>query len=163
MTIEKEIIVNKSIESAWHVIGTQFADAYKWASPVNHSEGSGAGINGSTCSERGCATTMGKLKEKILEYSIENHKISWQAVQGMPAMVKFAKNTWTLTSLGKDKTRVNMKMDIQVGGIIGFLMQPMMKMQMGGMGNALTEDFKYYVENGQPSARKIKAMRKYNG
>ncbi|MBN8718445.1 MAG: SRPBCC family protein [Sediminibacterium magnilacihabitans] len=163
MTIEKEIIVNKDIESAWNVIGTQFADAYKWASPVNHSEGSGAGINGSTCSQRGCATTMGKLKEKILQYSSENHLISWQAVQGMPSMVKFAKNTWTLTSIEQNKTKVNMKMDIEVGGLMGFLMQPMMKMQMSSMGNTLTSDFKYYLEKGQPSPKKVKAMRKYKG
>lgn len=160
MTIEKEVIVNKEIEKAWDVIAVQFADAYKWASPVNHSEGKGAGTNGAACSERGCATSMGKLKEKILEYSNENHVISWQAVEGMPSMVKLAKNTWKLTAIGQERTRVNMKMDIEVGGVMGFLMKPMMKMQMDGMGTALTEDFKYYVENGRPSVRKMKAMGK---
>lgn len=161
MIIEKEIIVNKGIDAAWDVIGVQFADAHKWASPVNHSEGSGESINGSACSERGCATTMGKLKERILEYSAANYTISWQAVEGMPAMVKFAKNTWVLTSLDSDKTRVNMTMDIEVGGIMGFIMQPLMKLKMTGLSNTLTSDFKYYVEYGRPSAKKAKAMTKH--
>ncbi len=32
---------------------------------------------------------------------------------------------------------------------------------MGNMANGITEDFKYYVENGKPSVRKIKAVKKY--
>ena len=162
MIIEKEIIINKGIDDAWNVIGVQFADAYKWATPVNHSEGSGEGINGSACSERGCSTTLGKLKERILEYDSEKFIISWQAVEGMPSMVKFAKNTWVLISVDNRKTKVKMKMDVEVGGIMGFLFQPMMKMQMNNLGNALISDFKYYVEYGRPSAKKIKTMNRHN-
>lgn len=163
MTIEKEIIVNKSIENAWMVLGTQFADAYKWASAVNHSEGKGSGINGATCSERGCSTSMGKLKEKILQYSDENHLLSYQVAEGMPSMVKYATNTWQLTSGERDNSKLRMRMEFQLGGFMGTIMQPMMKMMMSKMGDELVEEFKYYVENNSPHPRKVKAMKKYKG
>lgn len=163
MTIEKEIIVNQSIEKAWKVLGTEFAHADRWASAVSHSEGKGAGFNGATCSERGCSTTMGALKEKLLAFSNESHSLSYQVAEGMPSMVKNATNTWQLTAVGADKTKLVMRMDVQIGGIMGAMMKPMMRMKLSKMGGELTEEFKFYVENGQPHPRKVKAMKKAKG
>lgn len=163
MIIEKEIIINKGIETAWQVLGPQFADAYKWASAVNHSEGKGPGIHGATCSERGCSTSIGKLKEKILQYSDGNHLLSYQAVEGMPSMIKQATNTWQLSSIGQHTTKLQIEMKFLIGGFLGIMMKPIMRMQLSKMGKEMTEEFKYYVENGQPHPRKVKAMKKYRG
>ncbi|MDP2385710.1 MAG: SRPBCC family protein [Bacteroidota bacterium] len=161
MIIEKEISVNKSIESAWKVLGPGFADAHIWASPVNHSAGSGSSFNGATCSERGCDIAgMGKTKEKLIRYSESDHLLSYTVPEGMPSMVKYATNTWQLTSLSADKTKLTMVMDITLGGFMGMLMKPMMKMMMGKMGNTLVEDFKCFVETGNPSVAKLKALKK---
>jgi Polyketide cyclase / dehydrase and lipid transport len=161
MIIEKEIIVNKNIDNAWKVLGPGFADAHIWASPVNHSAGSGASFNGASCSERGCDIAgMGKTKEKLIKYSDSNHLLSYSVPEGMPSMVKYATNTWQLTSLSADKTKLTMVMDITLGGFMGIIMKPMMKMMMGKMGSTLTEDFKFYVETGKPSAAKLKASQK---
>jgi hypothetical protein len=163
MIIDREIIVNANIESAWKVLGTQFADASRWATVVNHSEGSGESFNGASCSERGCSVKgMGNIKEKILQFSNDNHSLTYQIVEGMPGMVKYATNSWKLTSLGQDRSKLEMQMNVEVSGFMGWMMQPMMKMQMGNMGTGITEDFKYYVENGKPSPKKIKAVNKYN-
>ncbi len=161
MIIEKEIIVNKGIADAWKVLGTEFANAHVWASPLSHSEGSGTKFNGSECNERSCDIKgMGKTREKLLQFSNNNHSLSYVVEQGMPSMVKYATNSWSLTSLGQAKTKLTMKMDITLGGIMGFMMQPMMKMMMSKMGNTFLADYKYYVENGRPSEAKLKALKK---
>lgn len=161
MTIEKEIIVNKNIADAWKVLGTEFANAHVWASPLTHSEGSGGRFNGSDCNERSCDIKgMGKTREKLLQFSNDNHSLSYVVEQGMPSMVKYGTNSWLLTSIGQDKTKLKMKMDITFGGITGFVMQPMIKMMMNKMGNILLADYKYYVENDKPSEAKIKALKK---
>jgi hypothetical protein len=160
MVIEKEIIVNKNIKDAWKVLGIDFANASKWASAVNHSEGSGDKFNGSTCSERGCSTTMGSIKEKLYEFSNENYSLAYEVAEGMPSMVKYATNTWRLFDLGNEKCKLQIKMDIRMGGFFGSLLQPIMKLQMSKMGNHLVEDFAYYVENGKPHPRKLKALNK---
>lgn len=165
MIIEKEIIVNKNITEAWQILGHQFADAHKWASPLKHSEAKDhINFNGSICTERGCDIAgMGKTREKLIEYSNEKHQLSYSVPEGMPSMVKYATNTWQLIPMGGDKSKLKMRMDITLGGLMGTLMQPMMKMMMGKMGNTLTADFKYYVENGKPSEAKLKSLKKYKG
>lgn len=161
MIIEKEIIVNKSIANAWQVLGAEFANAHVWASSLSHSEGSGTKFNGSECNERSCDINgMGKIREKLLQFSNDNHSLSYVVEQGMPSMVKYATNSWSLTSLGQTKTKLKIKMDFTLSRIMGFIMQPMMKMKMSKMGNAFLADFKYYVENGRPSEAKIKSLKK---
>jgi Polyketide cyclase / dehydrase and lipid transport len=164
MIIKKEITVNSSVDKAWQVLGHGFADAHVWASPLKHSEGSGSSFNGATCSERGCDIAgMGKTREKLISYSDAEHLLSYSVPEGMPSMVRHATNTWQLSSIDAETSKLTMVMDITLGGFMGIIMQPMMKMMMSRMGNTLTRDFKFYAENGRPSEAKIKAMKKYKG
>lgn len=160
MVIEKEIVINSDIEKCWEVLGVEFAHADRWASAVSHSEGKGAGFNGASCSERSCSTTLGGLKEKLLEFSPGKHLLKYQIAEGMPPMVKYATNDWRLTSLGSNQTRLTMKAEMQIGGLMGTLMKPMMRSKMSKLTGQIAEEFKYYVETGQPHPRKVKAMRK---
>lgn len=161
MIIHKEIIVNKNVADSWHLLGPRFADIYLWASSVNHTEPKGEGFNGATCSERGCETVMGGIKEKILEYSANNHLVKFDIYQGLPSMVKKAIHTWQVTSEGNNKSRFILHADISLGGFAGIIMQPMMKMMMNKMMKTMTEDFKHFVETGKPSQAKIKAIQKF--
>ncbi len=158
LTIKKEIIIDASAEKAWQVLGPQFTDAYKWASTVTTSEGQWDKIGG-IYSGRICTTPMGTLKEKVLEYSAENYLLSY-SFEGMPKMVRFAKNTWQLNSIDNNKTKLTLVMEIKVGGFMGKMMKPMMKGKMAKMINHTIEEFKYYVETGQPHSRKVKAINK---
>ncbi len=162
MVIEKEVIINSSIENAWKVLGIEFADAYKWSSVIKHSEAKNReSMNGSSCSERGCDISgMGKIKERLLSFSPENHQLSYQIFEGLPGMMKYAENNWKLTSLGANKTKLEMVLKAETQGFMGAIMKPMMKINFSKMGNGLTRDFKYYVENGQPHPEKVKAMKK---
>lgn len=78
----------------------------------------------------------------------------------MPFFVTKATNDWQLTKLDPQKTKLKIKMEAGLKGIIGWLMQPMMKKKMNKLGNELAEDFAYYVENGKPHPRKLKAQEK---
>lgn len=160
MIIKKEIIVNANIGKCWIVLGKEFSKAYKWASAIKHSEGSGDSFNGSSCSTRGCDVKgMGALKEKLLQYSDEAHSLKYEIIEGMPSMVTKGTNNWKLLSIDPKRTKLTMEMNMEISGFIGAIMKPMMKIQMNGMGKQLTEEFKYYVENGKPHPRKIKAIK----
>ncbi|MDD5151983.1 MAG: SRPBCC family protein, partial [Flavobacterium sp.] len=149
------------IDKAWEVLGHGFADAYIWASAVNHSAGTGTSFNGASCSERGCDIAgMGKTKEKLIKYSDAEHLLSYTVPEGMPSIVKYATNTWQILPVGKEKSKLTMEMEITLGGFMGIMMQPIMKMMMNKMGNTLIQDFKFYVENDRPSEAKIRAFEK---
>lgn len=75
-------------------------------------------------------------------------------------MVKFSSNTWRLKPISNNETEVTMQIEMQTSGIMGTIMKPLMKMQMGGMASLTISDFKHFVETGRPSIKKTKALRK---
>ncbi len=162
MVIEKHIAINKGIKETWQLLGVDFAGAYKWASAVNHSEGSGENFQGASCSERGCSTTMGGIKEKLISFSNEKHSLSYIVSEGMPSMIGYASNTWQLISKDDNTTELRIEMDIQTKGILCLIMQPIIKFQFSMLGNDLIHDFKHYAETGRPSEKKFKAIQKNN-
>lgn len=160
--IKQEIIINAPIAKTWQVLGPEFADAYKWASSIKHSQANNTeSINGSTCTERGCSVSgMGNIKEKLLQYSDMEHLLSYQVYEGMPRMVKYAANTWKLTDMGNGTTKLEMQVELKTGGMMGIMMKGMMRKKMTRMAEELAEEFKYYIENGTPHPRKVKASTK---
>lgn len=71
-------------------------------------------------------------------------------------MVKNATHSWILIAIGVNQTRVVMKMDIQSGGIFGFLMLPIIKFQMENLVDDITSDFKYYAEKAESNKKASK-------
>lgn len=160
MVIKKEIIINTSTEKAWDVLGPQFSNPSLWASAVQHSEGKGNSFQGATCSERGCSTSIGKIREKLTHYSDSTHSLSYEVTDGMPSFVKTATNTWQLTKIESDKTLLQTHAVINLSGFLGKIMKPFIKLQMSGFAQEALEDFKYFAEKGVPHPRKIKAIKK---
>lgn len=159
MLVSKQIEIDTSINKVWQILGKDFANPHKWASPVKHSEGKGKQIASLACDERACQTTMGKVREKITHYSDEEHSLSWDIVEGMPPFVENARNTWSLRKLSDSKTILQIKMDVKLRSWAIFMF-PMAKMMFNKLAVQLSEDFAYYAENGKPHPRKIKAMEK---
>lgn len=160
--ITKEITINSTIDKAWKALGPEFADAYKWASSIKHSQANdNISFNGSTCSERGCDVSgIGSIKEKILEYSGTEYVLSYEVYEGMPKMVRYMTNHWKLTPIGNGKVKLEMRMEMKIGGFMGWTMKGMMKKKMSKTADDIIEEFKYYVENGNPHPRVAKANKK---
>lgn len=160
MEIKKEIFINTGIEKAWKILGHQFSNPSQWASSVIHSEGSGSSFQGASCSERGCSTSLGRITEKLYSYSDENHLLAYEIKEGMPSFVKRATNTWKLTRINQHKTLLQIHAVLHISGIVGTLLQPIMRIKMTSFASEALDDFKYYVEKGVPHPRKIKALEK---
>lgn len=159
MVIEKEIEINNSIENVWKVLGHDFAHPYKWASGVHHSEGHGKQLTTTQCDERACTTVMGNIREKITHYSDKDFQLAYVVTEGMPRFVKTARNKWQLTSTKADKTTLKIEMEFIFQGLMGFILQPLMKMKLNKIAQEMVEDFGYYAENGTPNSRKLAAQK----
>lgn len=160
MEVQKEIIVNKSVQEVWEVLGNQYAQAYKWARGLYHSEGEGAPlIPGATCNNRSCDTSFGQIREEVRVFE-PNQQLSYEVIEGFPGFVKKGVNNWYIKEVSPGKTKVQMHFVGDTQGLMGMVMGPMMKMQLSkGLGEVLG-DFKYYVEQGRPSPEKIKDNQK---
>ena len=154
MKIATDIVINKPIATVWNVVGTEFANAHLWASALNHSEADGRKINGQVCESRICDVQgMGRIREKLLEFDAQNHALRYEVVEGFPFFVARGVNRWHLTTEG-ERTRVSTHAEIVTKGLIGAIMQPMMKMQMFGLMRKTLEDLKFYVEIDTPARRR---------
>lgn len=163
MKVEKEILVNKPVNDVWEILGKQYTDAYKWASGLYYSEGSGEpSFEGASCSNRDCDTSFGQLREEIQVFDEKQYKLSYEVVEGFPSFIEKGVNNWSLTPVGTDQTKVSMRFDGKTRGLMGLVMGPMMGMKLGsGLQNAI-EEFKHYVETGEAHPRKIKDIQKQN-
>lgn len=160
MDFKRTIIIDKPAPEVWKVLGDQFGKAYQWASGLKHSKGYGdPQLPGATYNNRACETSQGPIKEAIREYDANNYRLVYEVIEGFPFFVDQGINRWTLEPEG-NRTRVNMHLSVTTKGLIGTVMSPMMKLQMGSITSNVIDDFKHYVETGEPSPRKAKEIAK---
>ncbi len=159
-TVERELDINVSPDKLWSIIGHDFADAYIWASSVDHSTGGGnPEFDGATCSERFCdlnAKGFNKISEKLIKYSNEEMNLAYIVLEGMPPFISYAANDWTVKPIGVHNSKLMMKAEFKLEGIIGRFMKPMMKNKIEKLLDVVLNDAKVYAETGKISETKKK-------
>lgn len=160
MEFRREIIIDQPIEEVWDIVGNKFGEAYKWASGINYSESYGTPkIEQAHCNNRSCDLASGKIKEVIRVFDPKNYILEYEVIEGFPFFVASGINNWRLTNLD-GRTKINMHLVIKTKGIIGAIMNPLMKMQMNGLTKSVLVDLKHYIETGEPSPVKTKELQK---
>lgn len=161
MEFKKEVIINKPIEAVWKILGNQFGDAYKWASGLNHSKAfSPPVINGAPSNNRSCELPSGKIKEVIRKFDSSNYILEYEVIEGFPFFVDSAINNWQLTKISTESTKVEMHLVVKTKGLVGSIMNPMMKIQLNKQLVHIPNDLKHFVETGNPSPNKTKELSK---
>lgn len=157
--IIRHIDIDAPIEDVWKVIGSDFANAYKWASSLKHSAAlDSISLNGSTCTKRGCDVAgLGKITEKLYEFSNDEHFLSYELIDGRPKFVRKIYNTWRLTTMDDGKTHVQSTIRLQTKGFIGWLLRWIMVRKTKTLVDETLEELKFYVETGKFHPRTIAA------
>lgn len=156
--VQKEIIINVSAEELWTMVGPGFIEVYKWSSNVDHAEGSGeAEFEGAVCSNRSCDVNVkgfSSISEKLVKYNVENMSLAYSVTGGMPGFVTKAVNDWTVVSIGKNQSKLVMKAEFGMKGMMGWMMKGMMEKKMTTTLETVLNDAKVYAETGNISAAK---------
>ena len=156
--VNKEMVVNVSADKLWEMIGPGFIDVYKWSSNVDHAEGSGnSEFEGAVCSERFCDVNVkgfSKISEKLIKYNEKNMNLAYEVVDGMPGFITLAKNDWTVVPVGDNQAKLVMKAEFGSKGLMGTIMNGMMKKKMIKTIDTVLNDAKIYAETGMISAAK---------
>ena len=157
MKIIKELSIQKPVEEVWEVLGNQFGAIDKWASVISESSVSGQPkFQGVNYSVRNTTAVTGKGQQELTGFDPQNHVISYKSLSGTPPIVKQIHAEWSLKEKGSNKTELVLDFQAQMKGI-GHLLSPIAKKKLSKIGDELLDDFKYYVENGKPSPRKLAA------
>lgn len=162
--VSREIVISVSADDLWNLIGSEFENAHVWASSVDHSVGKGKSeFEGATCSERYCdinAKGFNKISEKLINYSNEDMNLAYQVIEGMPSFITKAVNDWTVVEIDEGHSKLVMKAEFGLKGLMGSLMKGMMKRKMENLLDVVLNDAKVYLMTGEPSENKQDRMRR---
>lgn len=157
-TITREIKINQSVDNVWDVLGNQFGEISNWSSLISESKVYGdPKIEGLTYSQRETNTTQGITVQEMTSFNLGEYSLSYKAISGTPFFIKSTNAKWVLSKLDEECTQLNMSLDIQTKGIIGFILGPIVNIKLGKLADELVDDLKYFLENGNPHPRKVAA------
>jgi hypothetical protein len=164
----KKAIVNADAEKVWEIFAHGFNDAYKWMASVNHSfaKNNGESFEGCQSNGRVCELSSDgkgiKASEQFLAYSEENKTATVRIdFLNAPSIfpVKFNTLDFSLKNIGGGTSEMTWKFRSDIK-FLGYLLWPLLRIGFGVFIEQIIEELKFYVENGTPHPRKIKAMKK---
>jgi len=176
--LSTHLIVDAPADAVWDVVGPRFAQIGDWATAIPASAaiatptaGSAAAATrlpvvptavGAPVAGRVCTTGLRlvpQVTETLVAYDDANRTLTYEA-SGMPAFVTTARNTWTVTPLDQQRTRVSVHARFDTRGLLGRLARWAILAQVGRTSRHLADDLRHYVETGTPSARKQRQLRR---
>ena len=164
----KTLKVKASADKVWEIFAHGFNDAYKWMASVPHSyaQTNGEAFDGAHSDGRVCELSANqngiKVSEKFLAYDEENKTATVQIdFVNTPFFfpVKFNTLDFSLREIGDHQSEMTWKFRSNIKPL-GLLLWPLLRIGFGKFVGDIMEELQYYVENGSPHPRKLKAMEK---
>lgn len=143
----------------WSIGAHQLDEIGTWSSGVYTSRALASSPDTELPGQGGrvCQTPQGETVEAFLDFDPERFAFTYEVSgDAMPGFVEHATNTWTFEALSASRTKLTMTVEMQTRGIMGTLMEPMMKMGMGKVQRTNLTDLKHFIEQGTIHPRKAK-------
>ncbi len=166
--LSTDLIVAAPAEAVWEVIGRRFDRIGDWATAIAASTAiptpasTGIPAAGYPVAGRVCQTgirLVPQVTETLVAYDDTTRTLTYQA-SGLPAFVRTARNTWSVTALDPYRSRVSLRARFDTTGLVGLLGRWLILAQTRRTSRHLAEDLRHYVETGAPSPRKQRQLRR---
>ncbi|MCL2449161.1 MAG: SRPBCC family protein [Polyangiaceae bacterium] len=163
MELRSEITIEAPPERVWHALGERFMHIGEWAAPITSSCPVGPSEPGVGMS-RACTITpfgparAGVVKERLTRFDRERMVFEYEALEGLPSFVARAVNRWSVARLGEGRSVVRIHATLTLRGPMR-LFGRLVEWQVRSGGARVTEELKYFVENGTPHPRKVAASK----
>jgi hypothetical protein len=168
MNTTRNITINATGDKVWTVFAHDFDNAYKWMASIPKSFGQnngkkyeGASSAGRVCELDGNPNGL-QATESFLAYD-EEKRTCTVLIQflntpfGFPLVQNVAE--FSLSEQGDNQSIVTFSVTSTLKPL-AFIMYPIIKLGFGYVVNQIIEELKFYVENGTPHPRKVKALGK---
>lgn len=127
------VVIEAPAERVWHVIAHEFADIGQWATAV---------------------------QERFTYFDEEGMRFGYMAVAGLPRFIRHAENNWSVQPLSTKRAQVEIRGELELSDRWAWLMAPILKWQLSRTGKFTIEELKYYIEEGKPHPRKVRAQQR---
>ncbi|MGB0918502.1 MAG: SRPBCC family protein [Flavobacteriales bacterium] len=149
--------IDKSAEECWNVFGGGYTDIDKWMSGVSSSEAEGEPFGDCPVGSRKLKANGISFSEKLVHFSNAQRAFTYEVV-GLPFVIKSAINVWSFSE-ANGKATLNMHLKMQTATGFGWLLNGLLKKNLGKAMYILHQDFKHYMEKGEVHPRKAKELK----
>lgn len=146
--------IKKSAEECWQVFGGGYADISKWKSGMSSSEAEGEPFGDSPIGSRKLKASGLTFSEKLVHFNNTERAFTYEVI-GLPFVVKGARNEWKFTD-NEGIATLHMNLNLQMANGFAWLLGGLLKKNMTKEMGKLHQEFKYFMENGEPHPRKVK-------
>ena len=164
----KTLKVKASTDKVWEVFAHGFNDAYKWMATVSHSyaQTNGESFDGAHSVGRVCELSPDqkgiKASEKFLAYDEKNKTATVQIdFVNTPFFfpVKFNTLDFSIREISDNQSEMTWEFRSNIKPL-GRILSPLLRKEFKKFVGNIMEELQFYVENGTPHPRKLKAMKK---
>lgn len=146
--------IEKSADECWKDFGGGYTDIYKWKSGINSSNAEGEPFEDSPVGSRKIKTPTISFSEKLVHFSNAERAFTYEVI-GLPFVVKSTSNEWKFTETD-GKATLHMHLCMQTATGFGWLLNGLLKKNISKEMGKLHQEFKYFMEKGEPHPRKQK-------
>src|SRR5262249_26123510 len=144
LKLTSSVCIDAPVANVWAAL-SDLGSIHLWVEAITHSHCPAQ--NRGVGARRICELKQATIEETILEWH-EGRSFTYEGI-GAP-MLKHARNTWSVEPHG-NQTLVTSVAEAELkGGVLGLLLQPILKPLFVRMGGQSLASLKYFVEHGQP-------------
>jgi hypothetical protein len=163
MKTHNEIIIEASAERVWSAVGDRFMEMGEWAAPVTSSCPIGTREPGvgavRLCSHAAVGPIKGGVvKERLTRFEPAEMLLEYEAVEGLPGFIARASNVWRVERVDDQRCHVSVRSTVTLRAL-GKVFACPIQWQLEVVGARVTEELKFFVEQGRPHPRELAAAR----
>jgi hypothetical protein len=98
------------------------------------------------------------VKERLLSFDRAAMTFEYEAIEGMPGFISRARSRWSVAPVDEHRSIVRIHATVCLRGGAR-LFSWLMKWQLEAASARVAEELKYFVEQGRPHPRKLRALR----
>tara|TARA_B110000211_G_C14070841_1_gene549898 strand:+ start:593 stop:1120 length:528 start_codon:yes stop_codon:yes gene_type:complete len=164
----KKITVNSNRNKIWEVFAHDFNNAYNWMAsvPKSYHQSIGNMFEGAKTDGRVCELTSKPDGMKAIEQFLAYDEVNQTATvkidfDNTPTVFPVKYNTleFSMKEISEDQTEMTWKFSSRIKPL-AYIMYPVIRNQFSTFVFEIMEELKFYVENGTPHPRKVKAIEK---
>jgi hypothetical protein len=159
MKVSTEIVIEKSANDAWKLMGNGFAQIHVWASFFKDSKPSGdSKFDGIDFSARDTAVEGGANTHTLDVFDTENHVLSYTVTAGAPPFADKAEAQWALETISENSCKASIEVNMQLKDMVPTEKSTEVNMWLTKSSNEMLEEMKHYLETGNLHERKLQTQ-----
>ena len=157
MIVRNEMVIERSANDVWKVMGNGFAQIHVWSSFFKDSKPTGESkFDGIDFSARDTLVQGGGNTHTLDVFDAENHVLSYTVTAGAPPFANKAEAEWALEIIDEHSCRASIDVKIELKDVVPAEKAKEVNAWLGKSSENMLEELKHYVETGNLHERKLK-------